>query len=195
MRIETRPTTFFSGTRAVFIGFFLSIPAVFLFLGFGSVAQRLWPEPSSAPACYWQDQAYVPRKDSIPLRGAPGRGGPSVDQRHDLAYHERLKQAESVCQPGACDAEAREQYRSALFWYLSSRLQHTRRLDMNFGDQGLRRAQEIYSTPADVRFEQGLRERYRAGVSRLNDIKQNRDAIAILVLKDSASLHPCRKAS
>ena len=115
----------------------------------------------------------------------------SIDHRHDLAYHDRLKQAEETCKPGACDRAAWEPYRSALFWYLSARLQHTRKLDMAYGRQGLRRAQDIYSTPDDARFEKGLRDRYRAGVFRLNDLRQHKDAIAILVLKGGEALRPC----
>lgn len=161
--------------------------------------ERVWkyvtPDPTVPPACYGADRAYVPENEALPLRGAPGpRGNPSVDQRHDLAYHERLKEAEAACTPASCGREAWNEYKSALFWYLSARLQHTRNLDRVYGRPGLRRAQEIYSTAEDVHFEQGLRERYRARVFRLNNLRQNADAIAILVLRDAAALRPCHKS-
>jgi hypothetical protein len=44
------------------------------------------------------------------------------------------------------------------------------RLDQDYGQLGLRRAADIYSEP------------------------QNRDAIAILILKGGAALQPCRRA-
>jgi hypothetical protein len=37
-----------------------------------------------------------------------------------------------------------------------------------------------------------LRQRYRAKVFRINDFRQDRDAIAILVLKGGEALRPCR---
>jgi hypothetical protein len=39
-----------------------------------------------------------------------------------------------------------------------------------------------------------MSERYRAGIFRINDFRQNRDAIAILVRKGGAALRPCRRA-
>lgn len=163
--------------------------------GYDRVWNRLTPDSIEPPVCYGADNAYVPGNEVIPLRGAPGeRGTPSIDRRHDLTYHERLKQAEEVCKPASCDRAAWETYRSALFWYLSARLQHTRKLDMNYGQPGLRRAQEIYSTPDDLRFERALRERYAAKAFLIKDFTQNRDAVAILVLKGAAGLRPCRKA-
>jgi hypothetical protein len=74
------------------------------------------------------------------------------------------------------------------------RMQHTRQLDREYGQLGLRRAADIYSEPVDARIENGLRERYRAGMFRINDFRQNKDAIAILVLKGGAALRPCRRA-
>jgi len=58
-------------------------------------------------------------------------------------------------------------------------------------------ARQNYDTSADRQIEEGLRARYRAGVFRINDFQPNRtgnrEAIAILVLKDAAALRPCRK--
>jgi hypothetical protein len=102
--------------------------------------------------------------------------------------------AAKVCRIGGCDAAAWKAYRSDLFWYLSARLQHLRLLDMKYGDPGIRRAQSIYDSPSDRQIEQDLRDRYRAGVFRLKDLGQNRDAISILVLAGSRALKPCRRA-
>ena len=78
-----------------------------------------------------------------------------------------------------------------MFWYLSSRLQHTSNLYRRFGDAGLMRAREIYREPIDVRVEQGLRERYAAGTFRLNDFRQYHAAVVTIVLKGGDALRPC----
>jgi hypothetical protein len=80
-----------------------------------------------------------------------------------------------------------------MFWYLSPRLQHTSQLYRSYGDDGLARARMIYRDPLDVKVVDGLRERYTAGVFRLNDFRQNHAAVAILVLKGSEALRPCGK--
>jgi len=43
-----------------------------------------------------------------------------------------------------------------------------------------------------VRVEQGLRERYAAGVFRINDFRSHRAAFAMIVLKGGDALRPCR---
>jgi hypothetical protein len=39
--------------------------------------------------------------------------------------------------------------------------------------------------------QQGLKERYAAGVFRINDFRQNREAVAILSLSSAEALRPC----
>lgn len=187
-----------SRTGAVAMGVIVATTLVTGTLAYGWAFRSL-TEPTRAPACYWPDMAdYTPVNDTIPLRGARERDGFSPDQRRDAPYVERVRQAATACTPAACGGEALKAYRSALFWYLSTRLQDMRRLDRRYGDFGLRRARETYDTPADREIEDGLRARYRAGVFRINDFKPNRDgnreAIAILVLKGGAALRPCTKA-
>jgi hypothetical protein len=188
------PASFFSSLRAASIGLSIGATIVVGLLTYNWLGQRFVSDPSQAPACYGLEHAtYTPPRDAtIPLRGARARDGTSIDQRRDESY--RLIESETTCKVTACSPEASKQYRSAWFWYLSSRLRHTRRLDMEYGQLGLRRAAEIYSEPIDVQLEKGLRDRYRAGVFRINDFTQNRDAVAILVLKGGAALRPCRKA-
>jgi hypothetical protein len=194
VNVDTEPpASFFSSLRATAIGLSIGATLVVGLLTYNWLAQRLTPDPSTAPACYGLERAtYTPPRDAtIPLRGAHARDGTSIDQRRDESY--RVTEAETTCNVTECSTEAAKKYRSAWFWYLSSRLTHTRRLDMDYGQLGLRRAAEIYSEPIDIQLEKGLRERYRAGVFRINDFTQNRDAIAILVLKGGAALRPCRK--
>jgi hypothetical protein len=192
------PDRFLSRTGAVVMGLIVGTTLLTGMLAYGWLFRRL-TEPTQAPACYWPDVAdYTPRNDTMPLRGAKERDGFSPDQRRDAPYVDQLKQAETVCTPASCGGEALKTYRSALYWYLSTRLRDTRRLDSRYGDPGLRRARENYDTPADRQIEEALRVRYRAGVFRINDFRPNRDgnreAIAILVLKGGAALRPCRKA-
>jgi hypothetical protein len=101
--------------------------------------------------------------------------------------------ASRACTPQSCPREAWGQYRSALFWYLEPRLQHTSRLYLGFGEDGVIRAREIYREPLDLKIEEGLRERYAAGFFRFNDFRQQREAVTILVLKGGAALRPCTK--
>jgi hypothetical protein len=65
---------------------------------------------------------------------------------------------------------------------------------MAYGDNGLRLARTIYSDALDLQLEKGLRERYQAKAFRINDSRQNRDAMAILVFKGGAALRSCRKS-
>jgi hypothetical protein len=176
-----------------------------LFVGAGVVAAGCWfaygstrnwaTEPTTAPNCYWADEAYVPQNQTMPLMGAPDRNGVPNNRRrmgnHDI---EKVFAAEKVCKPGACTQDAAKAYRSALFWYIEPRLQHIQQLDMAYGDNGLRLARTIYSEAIDVQLEKGLRERYQAKAFRINDSRQNRDAMAILIFKGGSALRSCRKS-
>jgi hypothetical protein len=187
------PEGFLSPGRAALMGLAIGVVVIGGFSTYHWLA-RLWPDSREAPLCYWADRAdYTPRSDPIPLRGAPSRNGLSIDQRRGETTSERLAEAEDACTVRACGREAWNKYRSAVFWYLSPRLQHTRQLDMAYGQPGLRRALDVYNQPLDTQFEKGLRDRYRAGGFRFGDFSQNRDAIAIVVLKGAAALRPCRK--
>jgi hypothetical protein len=168
--------------------------AISLVWGYGAFKKDVPLEPSVPPICYWPEHAYIPRDERIPLHGAPVRGKPSIDQRRDLMYRAALDQAGHFCITTSCTRLDWEKYRSALFWYLKIRLQHTRALDMIYGDAGLRRAHDIYTTPEDARVVQGLRDRYRAKVFQLKDLTEHKDATAILVLKGTEALRPCRKS-
>jgi hypothetical protein len=61
---------------------------------------------------------------------------------------------------------------------------------MAYGDNGLRLARQIYSESID------LRERYQPKLFRINGSRQNRDAMAILVLQGwrCAALRSCRRS-
>lgn len=152
-------------------------------------------EPGLAPKCYWPDEAYVPRNEAIPLVGTPDRNGVPNNRRRVGPYDtDKVLAAERACRPDACSSQALKEYKSALFWYLEPRLQHIRQLDMAYGDNGLRLARSIYSKSIDRQIENGVRERYRAKVFRINNSRQNRDAMAILIFQGGAALRSCRSA-
>ena len=176
-----------------------------LFFGAGAVGLACWwslgsvinwaTEPTSAPNCYWADEAYVPGNQTMPLAGARDRNGvPNNRRRMSKSDIDKVLAAEKFCTPIACTPQAAKDYRSAFFWYIEPRLQHIKHLDMAYGDNGLRLARTIYSEPIDKQLEKGLRERYEAQKFRINDSRQNRDAMAILVFKGGEALRSCRKS-
>jgi len=176
-----------------------------LFVGAGVVAAGCWfgygwlanfaAEPTSAPNCYWADQAYVPQNKTMPLIGAPDRNGvPNNRRRMGPSEAEKVFAAEMACRPGACTADAFNAYQSAFFGYFEPRLQHIRQLDMLYGDNGLRLARTIYAEVVDQQIEKGFRERYQAQAFRISDSRQNRDAMAILIFKGGSALRSCRKS-
>lgn len=159
---------------------------------YGKVAYHL-TEPTAAPVCYrLNDALHEAGTKQIPFRGERDRSGQSIEDRLPAEDTDRLTLAHQVCTPSSCDRKAWQAYRSAIFWYLSSRLMYTSRLDREYGDAGLARAREVYASPLDRQVEAGLRARYRAKVFRINDFRQHGDAIATLVLQGGEALRPCR---
>jgi hypothetical protein len=184
------PANFFTRWRAVAAG--LGIAGALLIASEIYLKAKYYvSEPKTAPACYGRE--HVAGKQIIPARGLRGRNGGSIDDRHASFDADQVTLALRVCTVQSCPTEARKAYKSAMFWYLSSRLQHTSQLYRNYGDDGLARARMVYREPLDVKVVDGLRERYAAGVFRLNDFRQNHAAAAILVLKGSEALRPCGK--
>ena len=183
------PSGFFTRWRAVATG--LAVGGVAM-IGFGVFArvERYMSEPKTAPACYGRQ--HLAGTKAIPSRGSRDGGGRSIDDRFPNFDPDKITLALRVCTPQSCPKDALKEFRSAMFWYLSSRLQHTSTLYRNHGELGLLRAREIFRDPIDARVEQGLRERYAAGIFRLNDFRQNHAAVSIIVLKGGDALRPCR---
>ena len=184
------PAGFFTRWRAVATGLGIA-GAVIIVLNIYSTVSYYVSEPKTAPACYGTEQ--VAGKQVIPNRGARDRNGHSVDDRLASFNADQLTLAQRICTAQSCPSQAWKEYRSAMFWYLSSRLQHTSNLYCAYGDAGLMRASEIYREPFDQNIVEGLRQRYAAGVFRLNDFRQNRAAVAILTLRSNDALRPCGK--
>jgi hypothetical protein len=189
------PSSFFTRWRAVATGLGIGGAGIIALSIYAGI-EKYVSEPKTAPACY--GDGVRPGKGIIPPRGDRLRNGGSFDERPDStaasrSENERLTLALRACTAQSCPKQAWKAYRSALFWYLSPRLQHTSRLYLGFGEDGLIRAREIYREPLDIKIEEGLRERYAAGVFRFNDFTQQREAVTILVLKGAEALRPCKK--
>jgi hypothetical protein len=170
----------------------LAIAVVFI-LGsttYHFVKQRV-TEPTAAAPCFERsDATYSPGKDPLPAYGSP-----KAEARRDQHYLRKLQDASHVCLPTSCDKAAFSKYDDALFWYLSDRLQLMRKYDLQYGEPGIERARTMYRTAEDQTVEQGLRERYRAKLFRINDRTQQREAKSILIFKGGDAMRPCRKGN
>jgi hypothetical protein len=188
------PARWFAPWRAVAAGLFVA-GAVQIVNEVGARLTRWYDELVTAPACYDAGKRHhASGTRPIPPYGERDVGGRGIDDRgasfdSDL---DKLTLAQQACTPTACSRDAWKAYNSAIFWYVSARLQHTTRLDRDYGDEGLARARAVYGTPLDRQIEAGLVARYRARIFRINDFNQNRDAIAILILAGGNALRPCR---
>ena len=146
-------------------------------------------EPTEAAPCFEPaDATYSLGKDPLPAYGSP-----KAEARRDQNYLRALQDASRVCTPTSCDKDAFSKYDSALFWYLSDRMHLMRRYDLEYGESGIERARWMYRTAEDQAVEQGLRERYRAKLFRINDRSQQREAKSILIFKGGEAMRPCRK--
>jgi hypothetical protein len=180
-------------TRALIAGLFIGGTAIIGMWTYGSLSRWLERDPTAAPACYSAERTTP---HSAGTKAPPS--GPA-DRKEALwwsprgeQYVDRVVAAAFVCTAKTCDRKAWEQYRSALFWYLSERMPRTRQLDAAYGDRGLERARFLFGGKVDLDIERDLRERYNAGVFRIKDFGQNRDAVTILLHAGGHGLRPCR---
>ena len=183
------PAGFFTRWRAVATGLGIA-GVVIVCIDISVRVERYTSEPKTAPACYGRQ--HVEGKQGIPSRGSRDNSGRSIDDRLPGIDADKVALAIRVCTPQSCPSAAVKAYRSTMSWYLFYRLQQTTQLYRNYGDAGLARARQIYREPLDLRVEEGLRERYAAGVFRLNDFREHRAAFAMIVFKGGDALRPCR---
>ncbi len=182
------PAGFFTRWRAVAVG--LAIGGVVIVgRDVYTRVEKYTSEPKVAPACYGRQ--HVAGKRIISPRGSRAASGYLIDDRLSSIDTDKITLALRVCTPQSCPGGALKEYRSTMSWYLFYRLQQTSQLYRSYGDAGLARARQIYREPIDVRVEQGLRERFAAGVFRVNDFRDHRAALAMIVLKGGDALRPC----
>lgn len=178
--------------RAMVAGLFIGGAAIVGLWTYGSISHWVKRDPTVAPACYGADRVNHMAGTKPPPRNPANRDERLWWNPRGETYVERMIAAGYVCTAKSCDRKAWEQYRSALFWYISERMQRTRQLDSNYGDKGLERARVLFGGKVDLDIEQGLRDRYNAGIFRIKDLRQNQDAIAIVLMAGGRGLRPCR---
>ena len=186
------PDRFLTPVWAVALGLFIG-GAYMIYNEIEATVRYYATEPKTAPICYLtKSRKHEPGTKRIPARGARDRSGRSIDDPPKNYDIDKMFLAARACTPDSCDSDARWAYDSALFWYVSARKRHTAGLDRVYGDAGLERARAIYRTPKDRQIEQGMRDLYNADILRINDFKQNREAIAILIMRGGEAFRPCR---
>lgn len=150
-------------------------------------------EPTRAPLCYKAHNGkHVAGTKPIPRRGERSPARASVDDPPASYKPHEVVFAQTICTVDACSRAAWETYRSEISRYVSARTRHITRLDRMFGDAGLQRAHNIYATAENNSIERHLSDLYVAGVFRINDFRDRRDAITLLIFKSGAALRPCR---
>lgn len=183
------PVGFFTRWRAVAAGLAIAGVIIICFDLYARMNKYI-SEPKAAPACYGRQ--HVAGKQVIPPLGTRDSHGHSIDDRLPGIDTDRIALALRVCTPQSCAGPASKEYRSTMSWYLFYRLQQTSQLYRSYGDAGLARARRVYGEPIDARVEQGLRDRYAAGVFRVNDFHDHRAALTTILFKGGDALRPCR---
>ena len=183
-------------TRALVVGLYIGGTAIVGMWTYHSLSRWLERDPTAAPVCYGAERTTQHSAGTKAVPSGPGERKEALwwSPRGEQ-YVDRVVAAAYVCTARSCDRKAWEQYRSALFWYLSERMRRTRQLDSVYGDRGVERAQFLFGGKVDLDIEQGLRERYNAGVFRIKDFSQNRDAVTILLHAGGHGLRPCRTST
>jgi hypothetical protein len=158
--------------------------------------KRHFTEPSDGPACYGTARIISPEDTRIEAKNSR-RPRDNVNEytRGGASYAEKVRDAQIACKPDKCESGALRTYKSALFWYLSERHRHMGRLNEIHGEEGIRASQRIFATGIDREIEEGMRARYRAGLFRLNDTRDDTDraVMSILIFKGGEGMRPCAK--
>jgi len=148
---------------------------------------KLFAAPPPVPQCLPRYGGYYPPG----IKSLPPAGSPETDAR-DVSLVWGVKDAARVCTAENCDTAALANYREALHRYFAARAAHTYRLDRQYGDPGLARARRLYQTADDLEVEQGLRERHRAKVFRINADSFAEQPLRMLLFRGADALRACR---
>lgn len=191
IRNDGLPDWFLSRPVALASGVVLAV-GVLMILQLGSWISSLFDssDPYAVPACFTGNLAPVAPGnkifDSDSLR--------SKDQLARTAYgkYERDMQAAAQnCTTDACASAAQAAYRDAVFWYVSGRATHARKLYASFGDRGLSYSLQLYDTDDDAALVAGMRERFKAGVFDPVRLSKHKDAALILMARTAHQFRPC----
>jgi hypothetical protein len=150
---------------------------------------KLFAAPPPVPLCLQPYSGYV----QTGIKSLPPAGTAETDAR-DMSLVWGVRDAARICTTESCDTGAVANYRQALHRYFESRVRHTHRLDIQYGAPGFARAQRLYQTADDLEIEQGLRERQRAKVYRINADSFAEQPIRVLLFRGADALRACRRA-
>lgn len=191
VRNEGLPDWFLSRPIAVASGVVLALSALVI-LQLGSWISSLFDssDPYAVPACFIGNLKPV----------APGNkhfepdSSRSKDQLARTGYgkYERDVQAAAQnCPIDTCDSAAQKAYRDVMFWYVSGRATHARKLYASFGDRGLSYSLQLYDTDDDAALVAGMRERFKAGVFDPARLGKHKDAALMLMARTVYQFRPC----
>ncbi len=106
-------------------------------------------------------------------------------------YQSAVKDAAAGCTTESCEPNDRRKYRSAIFFYISTRENITRNLYRERGDSGLAYAEEIFNTSGDMDVIDHLQAMVRNGKFDLGTLGKAKASAALLALKPESAYLPC----
>lgn len=187
---EGIPERLFTRTNAIASA--LAFCALVIFAG--GIYQRLAFALGPVPSCFGADEPLTKRPGATLAKATDvifAASGGRVSFSN--SYAEAALAAQKLCPPSACGAAASEAYRSKMFWYLDDRFQKTRAMQNLAGKVGLAEAIAHFSRSIDRELEQGLRDRYKAGLIDLlrQGWAQHGEALPMLMFRGAQQLKAC----
>ncbi|MGE0054883.1 MAG: hypothetical protein AB7S74_11795 [Hyphomicrobium sp.] len=101
------------------------------------------------------------------------------------------RDAARACQSGWCDNRMRYSMNYNLAHYLAERRAVTTDLYRSEGDAGLAKAAQLFSTPDDVKLASDAASLYAKGRLDPAELQDERDALALVMMKSADSFKPC----
>ena len=101
------------------------------------------------------------------------------------------RDAARACQSGWCDSRTRYNMNYSLAHYLAERRAVTTDLYRSEGDAGLAKAAQLFSTPDDVKLASDTASLYAKGRLDPAELHDERDALALVMMKSADSFKPC----
>ena len=103
--------------------------------------------------------------------------------------------AADKCAYGVCDDADRKRMRGLLKMYLSTRRNIAANLYAKYGDDALDKANRVFETDQEDDLLRALKKLHRAGHLDIAAYRDQRDALALFVLKPSQDFRPCPAAA
>jgi hypothetical protein len=103
-----------------------------------------------------------------------------------------LEQSSQSCPRLACDGEKLAEYKKNLFRYIYARTSFVQSYDAEYGEPGLRFAQNYYNSAVELRLMEDLRARIASGQIDPNEFASDFDALHLAAEKPPSQFIPCR---